>query len=78
MRPGSATSAQPVAFSRPLVQDAVRTPSKEHNSGNSHAVVFTSRTDLTMTQVVEEYDGRTGMEADLKGDKHGLALLTIR
>ena len=31
-----------------------------------------------MRQVVEEYDKRAGMEADLKGDKHGLALAVIR
>ncbi len=69
---------QPVAFVRPLTQYAVRTPSKEHTSGYYHAVVFTSRTDLTMTGVVEHYDGRAGMEADLKGDKHGLGLAVIR
>ena len=28
-------------------------------------MVFTSRTDLSMTGVVEHYDGRAGMEADL-------------
>jgi hypothetical protein len=31
-----------------------------------------------MTQVVDHYDGRAGIEADLKGDKHGLGLATIR
>jgi hypothetical protein len=67
---------QPVAFVRPLAQYAVRTPSKEE--GYYHAVVFTSRTDLTMTGVVEHYDGRAGMEADLKSDKHGLGLAVIR
>jgi len=41
-------------------------------------VVFTSRTDLTMTGVVEHYDGRAGMEADRKRDKHGLGLAMIR
>jgi hypothetical protein len=68
----------PVTFGRPLAQYAVRTPSKEHTSGYYHAVVFTSRTDLTMTGVVEHYDGRAGMEADLKSDKHGLGLAMIR
>ena len=68
----------PVSFVRPLTQYAVRTPSKEEESGYYHAIVFTSRTDLTMKQVVEEYDGRAGIEADLKGDKHGLALGVIR
>jgi hypothetical protein len=31
-----------------------------------------------MTQMVDHYDGRAGIEADLKGDKHGLGLATIR
>ena len=31
-----------------------------------------------MTGVVEHYDGRVGMEADLKSDKHGLGLAMIR
>jgi hypothetical protein len=68
----------PVTFVRPLRQYAVRTLSKEHASGYYHAVVFTSRTDLSMTGVVEHYDGRAGMEADLKSDKHGLGLAVIR
>jgi hypothetical protein len=68
----------PVAFVRRLSQYAVRTPSKDYKSGYFHAVVFTSRTDLTMTGVVEHYDGRAGMEADLKSDKHGLGLAMIR
>ncbi|MGZ3622926.1 MAG: hypothetical protein ACXVDN_06410 [Ktedonobacteraceae bacterium] len=41
-------------------------------------MVATSRTDLTMMGVVEHYDGRAGMEADLKSDKHGLGLAVIR
>jgi hypothetical protein len=52
-------------MSRPLAQYAVRTPSKEHKEGYTHAVVFTSRTDLTMIGVVEHYDGRAGMEESL-------------
>lgn len=68
----------PVEFVRPLSQYAVRTPSKEDTSGYYHAVVFTSRTELSMQQVVNHYDGRAGMEADLKGDKQGLGLATIR
>jgi hypothetical protein len=31
-----------------------------------------------MTEVVSRYDGRAGVEADLKGDKRGLALAVIR
>jgi hypothetical protein len=68
----------PVSFVRPLAQYAVRTPSKAYKSGYYHAVVFTSRTDLSMTGVVEHYDGRAGMEADLKSDKQGLGLAVIR
>ena len=68
----------PVAFVRSLRQYAVRTPSKEAEGGYYHAVVFTSRTDLSMTGVVEHYDGRAGMESDLKSDKHGLGLAVIR
>jgi hypothetical protein len=69
---------EPVAFVRELSQYAVRTPSTEQKSGSYHAVVFTSRTELSMQQVVDHYDGRAGMEADLKGDKQGLGLATIR
>ena len=69
---------EPVEFVRPLAQYAVRTPSKEQKSGYYHAVLFTSRTELSMQAVVDHYDGRAGMEADLKGDKHGLGLATIR
>ena len=78
--PGREVAAvpQPVTFVRPLAQYAVRTPSKEQKGGYYHAVVFTSRTDLSMTGVVEHYDGRAGMEADLKSDKHGLGLAVIR
>ena len=78
--PGREVAAvpDPVEFVRPLSQYAVRTPSKEQNSGYYHAVVFTSRTELSMHQVVDHYDGRAGMEADLKGDKQGLGLATIR
>lgn len=67
-----AAVAEPVEFVRPLQQYAVRTPSKEQPSGSYHAVVFTSRTDLSMQEVVDHYDGRAGMEADLKADKQGL------
>jgi hypothetical protein len=56
----------------------VRTPSKEYESGYYQAVVITLRTDLSMTGVVEHYDGRASKEADLKSDKHGLALAVIR
>ncbi len=69
---------QPISFVRSLQQYAVRTPSKDREAGYAYAVVFSSRTDLSMRQVVEEYDKRAGIEADLKGDKHGLALAVIR
>lgn len=69
---------EPVMFIRPLAQYAVRTPSKEKAGGYYHAVLFTSRLDLSLREVVEHYDGRAGMEADLKSDKQGLALALIR
>ncbi len=78
--PGREVAAvpDPVEFVRALSQYAVRTPSTEQKSGFYHAIVFTSRTELSMQQVVDHYDGRAGMEADLKGDKQGLGLATIR
>jgi hypothetical protein len=69
---------EPVHFSRPLAEYAVRTPSKEHASGYYEAVLFTTRTELGMLAVVDHYDGRAGIEADLKGDKRGLGLAVIR
>ncbi len=69
---------EPVSFARPLAQYAVRTPSKEKASGHYQAVLFTTRTALGMLAVVDHYDGRAGMEADLKGDKRGLGLAVIR
>ncbi|HZS85867.1 MAG TPA: hypothetical protein VFE42_00055 [Chloroflexota bacterium] len=74
--PGREVAAvpQPIPFDRPLRQYAVRTPSAHAPSGSYHAVLFTTRTDLSMSAVVDHYDGRAGMEADLKGDKRGLGL----
>jgi hypothetical protein len=78
--PGREVAAvpEPVEFVRHVQQYAVRTPSKEQTTGYSHAGVFTSRSELSMQEVVDHYDSRAGMEADLKGDKHGLGLATIR
>ncbi len=73
-----AAVAEPVAFARRLSQYAVRTPSKDKAGGYYHAILFTSRQDLSMQEVVAHYDGRAGMEADLKSDKRGLALALIR
>jgi hypothetical protein len=67
-----------VAFARPLAQYAVRTPSAEKACGYYFAVLFTSLLQRTMQEVVTDYDGRAGMEADLKSDKRGLALAVIR
>lgn len=55
-----------------------RTENKEHQGGYCHAAVFTSRTNLDMTGMVEHYDRRAGMEADLKSDKHGLGRAKVR
>ena len=68
----------PVPFVRPLAQYAVRTPSKEQKDGYYYAVVFSTHLALPMTEVVNRYDGRAGVEADLKSDKRGLALAVIR
>ena len=78
--PGREVAAvpEPVEFVRELSQYAVRTPSTEQKSGYYHAIVFTSRTELSMQELVDHYDGRAGMEADLKGDKQGLVLAMIR
>jgi hypothetical protein len=68
----------PVALARPCAQYAVRTPSKDRPGGYYQAVLFSSRTELAMQAVVNHYDGRAGMEADLKGDKRGLGLGVLR
>jgi hypothetical protein len=68
----------PVLFIRPLAQYAVRTPSKKYKDGYYYAVVFSTHLDRPMTEVVGRYDGRAGVEADLKSDKRGLALAVIR
>ena len=73
-----ASVPNPVTFARPLAQYAVRTPSTEKAGGYYYAVLFTSLIQRTMQTVVTDYDGRAGMEADLKRDKHGLALAVIR
>jgi hypothetical protein len=78
--PGREVAAvpEPVPFVRTLAQYAVRTPSKERKDGYYYAVVFSTHLDLSMTEVVSRYDGRAGVEADLKSDKRGLALAVIR
>jgi hypothetical protein len=68
----------PVALATPTRQYAVRTPSKEAAGGYHYAVLVTSRTSLTMDEALAEYDGRAGMEADLKADKRGLGLAVLR
>jgi hypothetical protein len=68
----------PVSFIRPLAQYAVRTPSRAYKDGYYSAVVFSTHLTLPMTEVVSRYDGRAGVEADLKSDKRGLALAVIR
>ena len=69
---------RPLAFARPLAQYAVRTPSAEKAGGYYYAMLFTSRTEQTMREVVAFYDDRAGMEAELKSDKRGIALATLR
>ncbi len=55
---GVAPLPAPVMFARPLAQYAVRTPSTEKAGGSVYAVLFTSRTERTMQEVVTDYDGR--------------------
>ena len=69
---------QPVELALPVPQYAVRTISADRPDGYYYAVLFSTREDLTMLRVVDHYDGRAGMEADLKGDKHGLGLAALR
>jgi hypothetical protein len=80
VRPGRAVARvpAPVTLARPCAQYAVRTPSQGKPGGDYQAVRFTSRTELGMPAVVEHYDARAGMEADLKGDKRGLGLGVLR
>jgi Transposase DDE domain group 1 len=68
----------PLAFARPTHQYAVRTPAAKKPDGFYHAVLFTTREDLTIEQTVDHYDARAGIEADLKSDKHGLGLARLR
>ncbi len=77
--PGREVAAvpEPVRLAKPTLQYAVRTPSKEP-AGYHYAVLVTSRVDLPMQAVVDRYDGRAAMEADLKSDKHGLGLGVVR
>jgi hypothetical protein len=69
---------QPVPLARPCAQYAVRTPSKGKPDGYYQAVLFSSRRDLDMQAVVDHYDARAGMEADIKSDKRGLGLGVLR
>ena len=41
-------------------------------------MLFTTRTALGVGEVVDHYDDRAGIEADLKSDKGGLGLAVIR
>ena len=68
----------PVALAKPTQQYAVRTPSKEQTDGYYYAVLVSTRSELPMSATVDHYDGRAGIEAEIKADKHGLALATIR
>jgi hypothetical protein len=74
-----AAVSEPVRFPRPVQQYAVRTPSADKKKdGYQYAVLFTSRPDLAMQATVAHYDDRAGIEADLKSDKRGLGLASLR
>jgi Transposase DDE domain len=68
----------PVALARATQQYAVRTPAKKKPDGYQYAVLVSSRNDLSMQEVVDHYDGRAGIEAELKSDKRGLGLAGLR
>jgi hypothetical protein len=68
----------PAELARPTQQYAVRTPSAKKPEGYQYAVVVSSRLELSMLGVIDHYDGRAGMEAELKSDKRGLGLGTLR
>jgi hypothetical protein len=68
----------PVSLTKPTQQYAVRTPAKKKPDGYQYAVLVSSRDDLTMQAVVDHYDSRAGMEAELKSDKRGLGLAGLR
>jgi hypothetical protein len=70
--------ADPVVYARPLQQIVTRTVCPKAAAGYRYTVFLSSRLELTPPAVLAHYDGRAGMEADLKGDKHGLGLAAIR
>jgi hypothetical protein len=78
--PGREVAAvpEPVRLAKPTVQYAVRTPSKAQAAGYHYAVLVTSRVELPMQAAVDRDDGRAAMEAEIKGDKHGLGLGVLR
>ncbi len=70
---------EPISFPHPVKQYAVRTPSADKKKdGYQYAVLFSSRADLDMPATVAHYDDRAGIEADLKSDKRGLGLASLR
>src|SRR5919202_71991 len=73
-----AAGPEPVRLAKPTVQYAVRTPSKAQAAGYHYAVLVTSRVELPMQAAVDRDDGRAAMEAEIKGDKHGLGLGVLR
>src|ERR671933_841860 len=78
--PGREVAAvpEPVRLAKPTVQYAVRTPSKAQAAGYHYAILVTSRVELPMQAAVDRDDGRAAMEAEIKGDKHGLGLGVLR
>jgi hypothetical protein len=69
---------EPVSLVRATQQYAVRTPAKKQPDGYQYAVLVSSREDLGMQELVDHYDARAGMEAELKSDKRGLGLAGLR
>jgi hypothetical protein len=80
LHPGGecAVVGTPVAFERPVYQLLVRVPSTRGTDGYGYTVFFSSRTEFTGTELIAHYDCRAGIEADLKSDKRGIGMATIR
>lgn len=78
LHPGTqlAVVPEPVVYDRPVQQLVVRT--RAHDGTASDTVFFCSRTTLIPHAVLAHYDEQVGIEADLKSDKRGLGLVTIR
>jgi hypothetical protein len=70
--------AERVPFARPVQQVVARVPLEKARDGYRSSVFFSTRTELGPRALFAHYDDRAGMEAEIKGDKRGLGLASIR